>query len=296
MTFNLTETLITAICGALENQEDTFLVYAEEPSLVSGTENQPDEDKFYSLPEWNSADGFKLMEDFTDIVHQPLVKEELLDVLHSGRGVFRNYKIVIKKYPEVEKKWHVYKNKVMQNYVKTWYNGLCEIWGLEKLDIESESDLDLVHDDFTFKKMDLSRDKETILKLTTITTDDDITESVQNAVNILWKKHFESFDTANHTGFICHSLDEDFAGCISTAQVSENSDVMILTNLYVPEHFRGLGIGSELLQMTMSELKNSGKKWLMLPNIILPEAIEPLLLKSGFKKMMSGFAADLQQK
>ena len=149
-------------------------------------------------------------------------------------------------------------------------------------------------DDFTFEQMDLSRDKETILKLTTITPEDDITESVQNALYIIWKKHFESFDTANHTGFICHSLDDDFAGCICTAEVSENSDVMILTNLYVPEHFRGLGIGSELLQMTMRELKNNGKKWLLLANLILPETIEPMLLKSGFQKTSSGFAADLQ--
>ena len=68
---------------------------------------------------------------------------------------------------------------------------------------------------------------------------------------------------------------------------------MILTSLFVSNGFRGLGIGTELLSMCLSELKRSGKNWILLPNIILPESLEPLLIRTGFEKIASGFAAKL---
>lgn len=298
MTFTLTESLRDSISGAMENQETVFMVDAVAGNLIDAaelSEELADTDNYYALPRWTSQDGFSVMEDFTSQLHQPLAKERLLETLHGGRGVFRNFKTVLKDYPEVEKKWHVFKNSRIQSYISEWYNGLREVWGLEKLDFLGEAEADLVHDDFTFRQIDFSRDKKSILEQTTILPEDDITESVQAAFDFLWRKQFESFDTANQTGFICHSLSEDFAGCITAAKVSELSDVAILTNLFVPESFRGLGIGSELLDMCMADLKNNGKKWLILPNIIMPETMEPLFTKAGFKKMASGYVADLQQ-
>lgn len=298
MTFTLTESLRDSISGAMENQDTVFVVDAAKGILVDAAElsdEVADTDNYYTLPRWNSQDGFSVMEDFTSQLHQPLAQEKLQEVLHGGRGVFRNFKTVLKDYPEVEKKWHVFKNSRIQSYISQWYNDLREVWGLEKLDFLGEAEADLVHDDFTFRQIDFSRDKKSILEQTTVLPEDDITESVQAALDFLWRKQFESFDTANQTGFICHSLSEDFAGCITSAQVSDTSDVAILTNLFVPESFRGLGIGSELLDMCMADLKNNGKKWLILPNIIMPETMEPLFTKAGFKKMSSGYVADLQQ-
>ena len=298
MTFTLTESLRDSISGAMENQDCVFLVDAARGILVAAeelSEDIADTDNYYALPRWESSDGYSMMEDFTSQLHQPLAQERLLETLHGGRGVFRNFKTVLKDYPEVEKKWHVFKNSRIQSYISDWYNGLREIWGLEKLDFLGEAEANLVHDDFTFRQIDFSRDKESILEQTTILPEDDITESVQAALNFLWRKQFESFDTANQRGFICHSLSEDFAGCITSAKASDTSDVAILTNLFVPESFRGLGIGSELLDMCKADLKNNGIKWLIQPNIIMPETMEPLFLKAGFRKMASGYVADLQQ-
>ena len=68
------------------------------------------------LPEWDSAAGFKLREDFVSNLNSPLAHEALQEVLHSGRGVFRNFRNVIKDYLpnvtdiyayEVKYKYHI---------------------------------------------------------------------------------------------------------------------------------------------------------------------------------------------
>ena len=65
MTFELTASLETALLNALENQEKIFLIDAKEGFLVEeGGGIKGDEDRYYNLPEWTSADGFALREAF----------------------------------------------------------------------------------------------------------------------------------------------------------------------------------------------------------------------------------------
>lgn len=165
MKFDLTDSLVNEITIALENQEQTFLIDAQNNSLIEKTElsQVADNNFFYALPEWTSANGFKLREDYVSILNAPIAKDELQEVLHSGRGVFKNFRNVLKKYPEVEKKWFQYKNKTMGLYINNWYNELREIWGLEKLDYIPESDESLVHDDFTFREYDSQIDQQIII-------------------------------------------------------------------------------------------------------------------------------------
>ncbi len=54
---------------------------------------------------------------------------------------------------------------------------------------------------------------------------------------------------------------------------------MVMTSLFVPKAFRGLGIGTELINMCLSELKKLGKTWLIMPKMTVPEYLEPLLLR-----------------
>ena len=65
MVFELTSALEGEIQQALENQDQTFLVDARNSTLVpANSEVSENEDSFYSLPEWNSSQGFALREDF----------------------------------------------------------------------------------------------------------------------------------------------------------------------------------------------------------------------------------------
>ena len=298
MTFTLTESLLDEIITALENQEQQFLVDAAQNKLVEKTDGlKGDDEFFYELPEWNSASGFKLREDFVKKLNSPLAHEALQEVLHSGRGVFRNFRNVIKDYPEVEKRWHIYKNNKMMCYINNWYNNLREVWGLEKLDYVPESDDNLIRDDFSFTAYNQENKKELLLHINAAFRErnENLSQELSQAIYNIWLEQFELGQSKGELGFICRSFSNDFAGCITVSQVSQKQEkVMVLTSLFVPEAFRGLGIGTELINMCLSELKKLGKTWLILPNMTVPDYLEPLLLRTGFTKIDSGFAVELQ--
>jgi len=298
MTFNLTDQLLDEIISAMDNQETVFVVEAVTNQLVEKVSGKtdPDEDTYYSLPEWKPADGFSIREEFVNHLHAPLAHDELQNVLHSGRGVFKNFRNVIKEYPEVDKRWHIFKHKMMSARIGQWYDSLREIWGLEKLDQFSESEDGLVYDDFSFQKYNPSVDKKNILLNISYATGDeqDLPSEIENAIYGMWRTQFENDEAAEQSGYVCSSLSDDFAGCITASPCITNQDkIMVITSLFVPEQFRGLGIGTELITMCVSELHNSGKKWVLIPHFIAPEILQPLLTRTGFQKTRSGYLLQL---
>ncbi|MBP5519659.1 MAG: GNAT family N-acetyltransferase [Treponema sp.] len=298
MHFSLTDSLINDIISAMENQDVEYAVDAVEGQLVISDSDghSPDDERYYSLPEWGPSDGFELRENFVNSLHSPVAHDQLLDVLHSGRGVFKNFRNVLKSYPEVDKRWHIYKHKFMSARINEWYNSLREIWGLEKLDQLLESDETLVHDDFTFKAYDSDVDKETILFNITAGSceDDTLPQELNEALYKLWRTQFENNDATDQAGFLCFSLSDEFAGCITAASLLKDQEkIMVITSLFVPDQFRGLGIGTELISMCMSKLQKCGKSWVLIPNTIAPDILQPLLTRSGFRKINSGYILSL---
>ena len=274
---------------------------AEKGTLSDAASIQADEVRCYALPEWDSAAGFKLREAFAASVYAPLVKNELVEVLHSGRGVFRNFKTVLKKFPEVEKRWHRFKHKKLREYIDGWYNDLREIWGLEKLDhIVDEYD-DLLRDDFTFQAYDSARDAACILHSVRVRgfcsalPDDTDCNEIENAAGELWRHLFAFGESARQTGFVCRTQDGDFAGCITAADISFRTEAtVVLTSFFVPESYRGLGIGSELFSLCLANLQKRGKRYVVTANTIIPDSLVALFERSGFQKTGSGFAAKIQ--
>ena len=290
MTFELTEKLTDSIISAMDNQEKIFVVNAAAGQLVE--EMQADEENFYSLPEWGSAEGFAMREEFVSALHSPIVHDELMAVLHSGRGVFKNFRIILKSYPEIDKRWHIFKNRYMSARINDWYNSLREVWGLEKLDYFTESDDALIHDDFSFEEYESKAYKNEVLSNITagIYDDENLPSEVLKVINEMWRNQFEQAEAATQTGYICRSLSDDFAGCITASSLTENQEkIMFITSLFVPEQFRGLGIGTELISMCISKLQSMGKKFIIMPNFIAPEIIQPLLNRTGFEKISSGY-------
>jgi ribosomal protein S18 acetylase RimI-like enzyme len=298
MTFSITDTLFNEIISALDNQEIKYLVDSQTGTLIEADKAGKDEDRFYELPEWNSASGFKLREDFVETVRIPLVKEKLQTVMHSGRGVFKNFRLVLKEYPEVEKRWFIFKNNTMGLYINQWYNDLREIWGLEKLDYIPESDENLIHDDFVFSEYESAVNREDVILHMHeffLGKEQDLSEELREAFFEMWKKQFMNADSTGQTGLICHSLSDDFAGCITASSLIENQEkISVLTNLFVPENYRGLGIGTELISMCFAKLKENGTRWVLLPDVIMSETLQPLLSRMGFEKAGYGYAAKLQ--
>ena len=284
----------------MENQDVEYAVDAEEGQLVISDSDGhvPDDERYYILPEWGPSDGFELREEFVNNLHSPLAREELQDAMHSGRGVFKNFRNVLKNYPEIDKRWHIFKHRFMSARINEWYNSLREIWGLEKLDQLPESDETLVHDDFSFKVYDSEADKKTILLNITAGAceDETLPPDVNGAFYGLWRTQFEGARIENQTGYICSSISDEFAGCITASPLLQNQEkIVMITSLFVPEQFRGLGIGTELIDMCISRLTDCGKTWVIIPSTIAPDILQPLLTRIGFRKINSGYILSLEK-
>ena len=90
------------------------------------------------------------------------------------------------------------------------------------------------------------------------------------------------------------NITDEFAGCIIASPLLQNQEkIVMITSLFVPEQFRGLGISTELINMCISSLRNCGKEWVIIPNTIAPDILQPLLTRTGFRKINSGYILSL---
>jgi len=297
MVFELTDALGEAISKALENQDKKFLVDANNSALVEEGQNAcPDGERFYELPPWDSADGFSLMEDFVNGLHSPLAYTDLQAALHSGKGVFRGFKDVLKRYPLIERRWHYFKSRALLNYVNSWYNSLRESWGLEKLDSEPEDTEDLLCDDFTFSEYDRAKDRQNALELLNQAVQEIGAEQaaeVAQAFGELWRSQFECNAQAQK-GFVCRTCGGDFAGCVVWSPCPKDSDkAVLLEGLFVEKNCRGLGIARALFERALDSLQAGGAQWVIIANTFVPDLMQGMLNRSGFKKIGSTWIADL---
>ena len=296
MVFELTDALAEAISKALENQEKRFLVDAQNSVLLEeGAGVLADDDRYYELPSWDSADGFSLMEEFVNGLHSPLAYTDLQAVLHSGKGVFRGFKDVLKRYPLIERRWHFFKSRALLTYVNGWYNSLRESWGLEKLDSEPEETEDLLCDDFTFSEYDFEKDRQNALGLLNQAVQEIALEyaaDVAQSFGELWQSQFE-YNAQAQKGFVCKTFGGDFAGCIVWSSCpKDSSKAVLLTGLFVEKKCRGLGIARELFERALDSLQAGGAQWVIIANTFVPDLMQGMLNRSGFKKIGSTWIAD----
>ena len=318
MTFELTDKLADSLIFAMEDQGKEYVVDASSASLlqsdIQNTLPHVDDEFYYAIPLWISADGYTLLEDFTNNLYAPVVRKELHQVLTGGRGVFRNFKNVLKQYPEIEKKWHLYKYAKMKERVLNWYNALRDMWGMERLlySIEdiAEDTSELVQKDFDFTEYDFSKDAHDVEVQTEIAAKeygDSLEEffglepffkDLKDFAALTRQKKADLAPALQKKGIICRSLSNEIAGILLTSSCydcaeSNNKKAVAVTDFYVPYEFRGLGIGSQLLKQTVSLLKKLGTSYVLIDSVV-PHEIEPLLERYEFKKTSFGFVANIE--
>ncbi len=303
MEFELTDSVYSKILFAMEDQTQVHVLNTETLELedFNCIEKEKASKKYVELPEWTSADGFSLLEDFTSALHSPVARMELKQAINSGRGVFRNYKNVLKAYPDIERRFNLFKKKRMNDKILEWYNSLREVWGLEKIySLDETEDLDteeLVVNDFQFRNYDFTLDEKII---------DEERKSIVNEIENqevggLGKTlatlglHLSSFsEMKNKIGIMCYSHEEEFAGCVLFSFCPNDSKRSVLvTDFFVSRNYRGLGIGKELLLKGLEELKKHDIQWVVLTNTNVPVFMESTLLQFGFEKRDSCFVIDL---
>ena len=245
MRFELDETLMDDILFYMENQEGDFVLDTQEGQVVdilnSDYEDEPDfsdEERFISLPEWSSTDGFRLMEHFTAGLKNPIVRHELSVALNRNKGVFRSFKNVIEQYPETEKLWFKFKKQKMKNEVTGWYNSLREEWGLEPIGIEPEDNLSLVLEDFVLRDANV-HDTENAAALHKLCI-----EETDDASCVILKETNPFVFPGDHC-FIAENANGEFAGFICAA--NSGSSYIKINQLEIKPEYRGFGLGKALL-------------------------------------------------
>lgn len=299
MTFELTDKLIAEILFAMENQQKQFLFDAKKMNLISFDESLVDNEVIYLLPSWDSSDGYNLLETFITKFSGVKPYKELKNVLAEGRGVFKNFKKVLKKYPEVERKFNLYKKNEMNFRIIEWYNSLRESWGLEKLNQEYDDCNNLIQEDFIFRPYDYKLDRKCLaLEF------NNFLEEIKNqfpgelgfVLSDYWKMQSEIKNiTSNKSveGFVCHTLLDEFAGCILYSSNTKEKKIVAFAALFVNQNYRGLGIAKELLDRSLSFLRDKGINFFIISNSFVSNALEPLLVQFGFEKKGFAFVTEL---
>jgi len=216
-----------------------------------------------------------------------MVREELSSALSQGRGVFRAFKNVLGRHPEVEKLWYSFKDKEMKREVIRWYNGLREEWGLEQIGIEPEETDDLVTEDFSFRP--LRRDDiflvEALHRRCLEEFGESLLEAVPSEVNpmietITTEAHVFSCYSGSSSGIVAESSGGEFAGYVSGIV---NDSVLYIQNLEVKDEFRGLGVGEAMLARFLDSFDPNEviSAFLDLPS--WAEGFSRVLLRESFK-------------
>jgi len=248
MRFELDKILTDEILFYMENQDGEFFLDTDEGQIIDinkdcDEETDLDGERFISLPEWSSQDGYRLMEHFTASLKNPVARHELTAALNKNKGVFRFFKNTIEQYPEIEKLWFKFKEQEMKNAVLSWYNALREEWGLAPIGGEPEDTSFLVLEDFILREGKAADyEKASALHRLCIEEREDKDTSA----------FFESSDPfifnvifSGEFFFIAETSNGDFSGFIC-AENDSDSHLRILM-LEVKPEYRGLGIGKTLL-------------------------------------------------
>ncbi len=300
MQFDLSDDVMSSLIFAMENQKNNNVFDSIQKEVIELSTNEKiDTNRYYSIPEWTSIDGFKVMEHFVGSLHSPLAKESLHEVLFAGKGVFRNFKDTLKDYPEVEQQWFTFKQRVLREKIVAWYNVLRDSWGLERIEGEPEETENLIFDDFIFRDYSEAEDGENALKTEKLSV-----QSIENSfegergviASTLWKKYKDLFEAEKKIAYVCTNIAGDFSGIISVSPVPEPAKHSVMVTLFfVLPAWRGLGIGKELLMFCLQELRKRKINFVIIPEMFVPETFIKVLLRSGFEKSSIGFTVDLTE-
>jgi len=322
MQFELTEALMDDILFAMEDQMGEFLLDTVEGEVVCGVDGWDfaevdlDEDdangepRYISLPDWESSNGFRLMEHFAAGLRNPIVREELTSALNLGKGVFRAFKDTLARYPEAEKLWFSFKENEMKKEIVRWYNGLREEWGLEKIGLEPEETHDLILEDFQirpfleediFPATELHRQCLDEFKNTLIgdgasfsldallrdcsSQDRPLCVSPQPAGN--------TPDLPFKDGLVAETKTGELAGYIS---VKKTERALYVQRLEVKAEFRGLGIGEALLSRLLESLDPEEIDQVLLDLPVGMESFSRVLHRESFKPYMTRYWLKLRDR
>jgi GNAT superfamily N-acetyltransferase len=291
VSFELSEALIDEILFAMEDQNSLFvldsleglLVSMDDDAVVTEADASVLEKRYISLPEWDSSEGFHLMEHFAAGLKNTPVRRRLTDALERGKGVFRAFKDVLGEHPEVEQLWFAFKEKEMRQRVIDWYNALREEWGLERVGPEPEETVDLIMEDFKFRRA-ATGDKDAIIELHRLCNANSV-----SAPPLPAKPALVLLAETGRGEVIACLIAEKLPG-------SGGGNELRISILEVKPEYRGLGVGKALLSQAVNEAQQI-QPWNLL-SIDLPtefEGFSRALLRESFKPQSTRYVCSAKE-
>jgi GNAT superfamily N-acetyltransferase len=311
MRFDLDKELTDLIIFGMENQGTDFYLDTRELSLVTdedliGIEYDGEteeaegdgEDRFLSIPEWRSVNGYNLMEKFVASLHNPIFREKLRNILASGRGVFRQFKDTVKERPEIERLWYSFKEREMRDVVRDWYNGLREQWGLERLELHDVETEQLILSDFVFSR-DPVKWMEEISRADKASFADMFGEQGDSYVDWAAERSRRLIPPPDDPASLiitAETLGGDFAGFAwgVSEYLSDGRMLFLLAQLYVIPEYRGLGLGTELFERLTDAAYVKGADRFELSCFGSGKIMEGYLERCGFEPLGRVFGTEMR--
>jgi len=282
----MTAALLDQVLFAMEDQDNfSVLNLATRQVEACADENACGEDNILPLPSWSSTDGFRMMREFSESLHNPVVQAELRLVLDSGQGVFRRFKQVLKPRDLLYRQWLRFKRKFMEERVRQWIEQWPEVVFEDPSDPAFGAETSgLLAADFTFREGLASE----VLRL----EDWDSEACLEAARGVFGETegalYTEYFRRNRRYGpgdryWVAENPQGDWAGVVWCRRwVSGLGDTEVLDLLlwFVDPEYRGLGLGTVLLE-TLRGAVGPGPS-LMLETPAGDRRLDGSLMRSGF--------------
>lgn len=283
--FELDETIINQLVFAMENKKsESYIDLLTGKILDAGEAAKLEDQVLEPVPEWSSADGFKLMERFAKTINDAEIRLALRTALAKGKGVFKNFKRILDSYPDTDLLWHEFKLIIMGQKIHQWYDELRERLGLEGLGHEPEDLEQLIKQDYEIR---ICKEEDAAAEKLIGICKEDLLQSRNPA---LVEHAFTAFrlgiENAKKDNIFWYRL-ETAGGQLAALAVVEristaNSSAGFISMLCVEQGYRREGLGMQLVNSIREDLEKQDIFALMINLPYLPAGFERALVNSGY--------------
>ena len=304
MEFELTQETLDQIIFAMEDQTEVSVVdrASGEVIAVRGEAERYSGDRYAPLPEWKPVDGYQLMERFVTGLRNPVLREQLREALAAGRGVFRSFKQALRKSPEVEKRWYLFKEREMRRVVYEWYNEMRELQGLERLSLEPLEETmeagELITSDFVFTPP-APEQLESLASVDRTAFFETHGELGGERAEALYCRRMEKYATMSSPDSLTLVAEDlggqlgGFAWGVRRPTRLASGDTWKIVQLYVSPTFRGIGLGGALLRRLLGALSERGAGTVLVDLGTSAMAVSELFEREGFAPVAQLLGLDM---
>jgi GNAT superfamily N-acetyltransferase len=287
MPLPLTAALLDQILFAMEDQDNfSVLNLVTRQVEVCEDENACGDGSVLPIPTWSSTDGFKMMREFSESLHNPAVQDELRAVLDSGHGVFRRFKHVLKPRDLLYRQWLRFKRRSMEAKVHAWVDQWPELAFADPSDpAQVGDDEGLLAADFSFREGGAHE--------ASLLADWD-TEACHEAAHqvfgdgaadyVEFFRRGRKFIPGEDRFWVAENPQAEWAGVVWCRQwKGASATVADVLLWFVDAEYRGLGVGSRLLEAVRTAVGPGPA--LVVSTAAGDKRIEGPLIRAGFQPM-----------